>query len=100
MFYSAIPIILGYYITIKRKIENKKYSILLSTYLLANAFWIMVIRAQFSDRFAYLSWFLYPVVLSYPLLKMDIWGRKQGVCAYWILLGHLSFTLFMHFIYS
>ena len=100
LFYSAITIILGYYITIKRKIENKKYSILLSTYLLANAFWIMVIRAQFSDRFAYLSWFLYPVVLSYPLLKMDIWGRKQGVCAYWILLGHLSFTLFMHFIYS
>ena len=99
LLYSAIPIILGYYIAIKRGIEDKKYSILLSTYLLANAFWIMVIRAQFSDRFAYLSWFLYPVVLSYPLLKMDIWGKKQGLYAYWILTGHLLFTLVMNFIY-
>lgn len=99
LLYSAIPIILGYYIAIKRGFEDKKYSILLSTYLLANAFWVMVIRVQFSDRFAYLSWFLYPVVLSYPLLKMDIWGRKQGLYAYLILTGHLLFTLFMNFVY-
>ncbi len=37
------------------------------SYLLANAFWLLVIRLPFTDRFAYLSWFLLPILLIYPL---------------------------------
>ena len=99
LVYSIMPIILGYYVVIRKNINDKKYSILLSTYLLANAFWIMVIRAQFSDRFAYLSWFLYPFILCYPLMKFDIWGDRQGYNSFLILMGHLSFTLLMNFVY-
>lgn len=98
ILYSAAPIILGWYIIIKKKVLNRTYLLLLGTYILANAFWIMVIRAEFSNRFAYLSWFLYPIVLSYPLLKLKIWPKTQGRKAAAILALHYSFTFIMVFL--
>jgi len=97
--YSMMPIVLGYIIVIKHGIQNKTYLMLLNTYTLANAFWVMVIRASFSNRFAYLSWFMYPVVLAYPLLKLDIWGKFQGKYLKNIMLAHVGFTWFMQTIY-
>ncbi len=99
LIYSMMPILLGYYIIIKRGIRNKTYELLLNTYTLTNAFWVMVIRANFSNRFAYLSWFLYPVVLAYPLFKMNVWGSMQGKRASQIMLAQLAFTLFMDIFY-
>ena len=99
LLYSMMPILLAFYIILKRGIRDKIYEILISTYILANAFWVMIIRAQFSDRFAYLSWFLYPIVLVYPLLKLNIWGESQGSIAKKILWCHLGFTLFMVFVF-
>lgn len=99
LLYSMMPILLAFYIIIKRGIRDKIYETLISTYVLANAFWVMIIRAQFSDRFAYLSWFLYPIVLVYPLLRLDVWGISQGNIAKKILWCHLGFTLFMVFIF-
>lgn len=99
LIYSMMPILLGYYILIKKGVHDRIYEVLLSTYVLANAFWVMVIRAQFSDRFAYLSWFLYAFVVAYPLFSLDIWGNRQGLIAKNILYIHLSFTLFMNLIY-
>lgn len=95
LIYSMMPIILGYYIIYKRGIRNATYEILMNTYTLSNAFWVMVIRANFSNRFAYLSWFMYPIVLAYPLLKLDIWGDKQGTRLKQIMLAHVGFTWFM-----
>ncbi len=97
LLYSAMPIILGWYIINKKKVINKSYILLLGTYILANAFWIMVIRAEYSNRFAYLSWFLYPVVLAYPLLKLKIWPKSQGRKTAIIMMAHLAFTLVMAF---
>lgn len=99
LIYSMMPIVLGYYIIYKRGIRNSKYEVLLNTYTLANAFWVMVIRASYSNRFAYLSWFMYPIVLAYPLLKLDIWGEKQGTRLKQIMLAHIGFTWFMSTIY-
>lgn len=99
LIYSMMPIVLGYYIVIKRNIQDRTYSILLNTYTLANAFWVMVIRANFSNRFAYLSWFMYPIVLAYPLLKLDIWGDMQGTRLKQIMLAHVGFTWFMFTFY-
>ncbi len=98
LLYSAAPIFLGWYIIFKRKVYEKTYLLLLGTYIFANAFWIMVIRAEFSNRFAYLSWFLYPIVIAYPLLKLKIWPKTQGQKTALIMLAHLAFTLFMVFI--
>lgn len=99
LLYSAAPILLGWYVVFKRRVYNSTYLLLLGTYIFANAFWVMVIRAEFSNRFAYLSWFLYPIVLAYPLLKLKIWPKTQGQKTALIMMAHLAFTLFMVFIY-
>lgn len=94
LLYSAMPILLGYYIIFKRRVYDQTYLLLLHTYILSNAFWVMLIRASYSNRFAYLSWFIYPFVLAYPLLKLPIWkdqGNKVGL----ILMAHVLFTYLM-----
>lgn len=100
LLYSFMPILLGYYIVIKRNIQNHTFNFLLNTYTLANAFWVMVIRANYSNRFAYLSWFMYPLVLAYPLLKVDVWGELQGKRLQQIMLAQVGFTWFMQTIYG
>ena len=99
LLYSMMPIVLGYYVVIKRGIQDKTYLMLLNTYTLANAFWVMVIRANYSNRFAYLSWFMYPLVLAYPLLRLNIWGPDQGRRLNQIMLAHVGFTWFMSTFY-
>lgn len=94
LLYSAMPIWLGWYVVIKRKIFNSQYLMLLHTYVLANAFWVMLIRTSYSNRFAYLSWFMYPIVLAYPLLRLPIW-KDQGKTVGLILLAHALFTYLM-----
>lgn len=89
--YSIVPILLGWYIVAKKKIKDRVYSILLNTYIISNAFWVLVIRAQFSDRFASISWSLYFLVLAYPLLRMPIWKNqpKKVVYGLWFQMGFL-----------
>ncbi len=98
LLYSSVPIVLGYLIIIKKGVFDPNYLFLLGTYIYANSFWIMVIRAEYSNRFAYLSWFLYPIVLSYPLFKLKIWPKSQGVKSALVMFGHLLFTLIMVYV--
>jgi hypothetical protein len=98
LLYSSVPLLLGWYIIFKKRILDSTYLLLLGTYILSNSFWIMIIRAEFSNRFAYLSWFLYPIVLAYPLLKLRIWPRTQGIKTAIIMAGHFAFTFMMAFI--
>lgn len=94
LLYSVMPIWLGWYLIFKREIYDKTYLMLLGTYMYSNAFWVMVIRSSFSNRFAYLSWFLYPIVLAYPLLKLEIWPDQSKKMAQ-ILVAHFGFTFLM-----
>lgn len=98
LLYSFFPVAMIWYVTRHRKFSSKTYTILANTYLLCNAFWIMVIRASYSNRFAYLSWFLYPVVMAYPLLRMNLWKDQDRKTAI-ILFLYSGFTFFMYFIY-
>lgn len=77
LLYSAIPILLTWYICEIKKIENRTFNILAITYILSNSFWVMVIRAAFSNRFAYLSWFIYPLVIAYALIRIPIWKDQD-----------------------
>lgn len=95
LVYSIIPLILGAYTLFVRKVYNSTYLILLGTYTYANAFWIIVIRDIFSNRFAYLSWFLYPIVLAYPLLNLPVFEKNHSQKVSLILLGHFGFTTIM-----
>lgn len=95
LLYSSMPILLGVYILFKRKIYNNTYLILLGTYIYANAFWILAIRAVFSNRIAYLSWFLYPIVLAYPLFNLPVFPQNHSQKVAWIFLAHFGFTTVM-----
>lgn len=98
LLYSSFPVLMIGYVTRHRKFTDVGYTIFANAYLLCNAFWIMVIRASFSNRFAYLSWFLYPVVIAYPLLRMNLWKDQDRKTAI-ILFLYSGFTFFMFFIY-
>lgn len=94
LLYSAMPVIMVWYSTIKRHFEDETYTLLANSYIIANSFWIMVIRASFSNRFAYLSWFLYPIIIAYPLLRFNM-SRRQDLYTALILISYSGFTLFM-----
>lgn len=96
--YSIFPVIMIWYVTILRKFNDKTYNVIANVYLLCNAFWLMVIRAAFSNRFAYLSWFIYPLVIAYPLLRMNLWKDQDRKTAL-ILFAYSGFMFFMFFIY-
>ena len=95
LLYSSMPILLGWYTIFKRKVYNNTYLMLLGTYMYANAFWVILIRSLFSNRFAYLSWFLYPIVLAYPLLNLPVFKKQHSKKTAWILLTHFGFTTVM-----
>lgn len=115
LLYSSMPVLLIWYVTKKVKDSGvpaldgnpagtgvvadanslRVFNVLANTYLMANAFWVMMIRANFSNRFAYLSWFLYPIVMAYGVIRLHIWpdqDRKAGL----ILLAHAGFTIIMY----
>lgn len=70
--YSLFPIVIGYYYIFKRNFVDSFYIRIFNTYLIINSFWLLIIRIPFTDRFAYLSWFLTPFILAYPLLQQQI----------------------------
>ena len=99
ILYSIMPIIMAWYVTIKRNFKDNMFNLLANTYILSNAFWVMVIRSEQSNRFAYLSWFIYPLVIAYPLLRMNLWDDQDRKLAI-ILFLYSGFTFFMEFIYG
>lgn len=97
--YSASAIIIGWYTKKQFKLVDRYYDLIFGTYLITNAIWILVINASFSNRFAYLSWFLMPLVVLYPALKQYQTTLNDKMVIY-ITLFYFSFTLLMALIYS
>lgn len=98
LLYSTFPVLMAWYVCIRKQCSDNWYNVLCVVYLLCNAFWIMVIRSAFSNRFAYLSWFLYPIIIAYPLVNRDI-RVDQDRFTGWILLGYAAFSVFMWFVF-
>ena len=96
VLFSCLPIIVGYLYQQRYEYKDQFYSILHSTYIIANAFWVLVIRANFSDRFAYLSWFLYALVMMYPLLDQPDQFPNVGKKAALTLFIISGFTYYMY----
>lgn len=94
LLYSASAVYAGYYFIIKKNFKDPLYIQLFNIYVIANAFWILVIRASFSNRFAYLSWFLMAILIFYPFFKQQFFKQQQKVLAYTII-AYFGFTYFM-----
>lgn len=97
LMYSASAVFAGWYFIFKKKIADPLYIHLFGIYCIANAFWILVITAAFSNRFAYLSWFLMPAVIAYPMFRYKIWDNQSRRFAV-ILFIYFMFTFFMNVI--
>jgi len=98
ILYSSVPVLLGAYMILKQKIVSKEYNLLLSFYLLTNSVWMLCMYSEFTNRIAYLSWFIYPVVLIYPFVTF-LKGKRSSIPMKLVVYGHLFFTIFMTFIY-
>lgn len=98
LFYSSFGVFAGWYYIFKKNYKDKTYDILYCTYLLANATWVLVIRANYSNRFAYLSWFMMAVVIGYPLAKHYFFSNQNKVIAQ-VSLAYFGFTFLMQFVY-
>lgn len=99
IIYSVVPILLGWWLIKRREIESRTYELLWCLYTLANSIWLLCIHANYTNRIAYLSWFLYPFVLIYPFAKFNWNDTSQFTMYRTVVICHLAFTLFMTFVY-
>lgn len=99
LVYSASAVYAGWYYIFKKDFKDAFYNHLFNVYLMANGFWILVIRANFSNRFAYLSWFMMAIIIIYPLLKVKMF-KNQNVVIGNIVLGYFIFTFIMNVVLS
>lgn len=93
LLYSAIPIFLGVY-EVYKGYKDDDYKLILNTYIITNSFWVLVNRSWLSNRIAYLSWFMYAIVLIYPYLKQNNVPYRQRKL-FFVLLGNAAFSYVM-----
>lgn len=89
LIYSASGVFAGWYFIIKKKFDDKFYKQLFAIYLIVNGFWVLIIRANFNNRFAYLSWFMLAIIILYPLLKSNLFNKQHQ------LIGKIIFIYFI-----
>jgi hypothetical protein len=99
LLYGASAVYAAYYFIYKRKFIDENYFRLVNIYLTVNAFWILVIRANFSNRFAYLSWFMMGIIIIYPLASKVVVQDQNKKIGY-ILLAYFGFTFLMNVVLS
>ena len=95
IMYSAMAVAVGYYFIFRRNFKDEYYHWIYNTYLATNAFWVLVIRAAYSNRFAQISWFIMPIVLIYPFFKQRFWTNHEKMLGYAILLFYV-FTFYFN----
>ena len=101
ILYSSLPIITGAYFIFKKNYQDTIYIWLYNIFITANAFWVLMMYASFSNRFAQLSWFIMPIVCIYPWMKQYFWKKKQThylaqyiiICYAYTFITHLVFPL-------
>ncbi len=86
LIYSGIGVALGSYFSIFRKFKDQYYQWIFNIYLICNSFWVLIIRAPYSNRFAQISWFILPIVLIYPFMRERFWVNQEKMLAVGILI--------------
>lgn len=79
LLYSALGVFIGYYFIFRRNFRDEYYHWLYNIFLISNAFWVLVIRAIYSNRFAQISWFIMPIILIYPFMKQRFWKNHEKI---------------------
>lgn len=101
VIYSFMPILLGWYMMVKKGFKSVEFSFLLNVYLILNAVWLMCMYASYTNRIAAMSWAIIPVLLCYPFLsernKAPAAKKNRNLAV--VSLLNLGFTVFMVVIY-
>lgn len=96
--YSASGVFVGWYFIFVKKFDDALYSRLFNIYLICNAVWILIIKVPFSNRFAYLSWFMLGLIIVYPFLKQKFYEENQHLRLALVMTLYFSFTYLMNVI--
>lgn len=72
LIYSIVPIYIANIWMGRFQYDDEFYSRIYRTYIMINAIWLIVIRMPFCDRIAYLSWFMIPIIVLYPVLTKGV----------------------------
>lgn len=100
VLYSIVPLIISYALAEPTTRKDPFYRRLVCTYLLANSFWLLVMYAAYSNRFAYLSWFMMPWVIIYPFIPKTSQPNQTSGPADVPRLGLLGLALIAHFAFT
>lgn len=95
LIYSSVPVFIGYLVKFKYKLSDYYYDNILNQYLITNAIWLLCMYAGFTNRIAYLSWFLYPILMIYPFFSIKTDKHPLLMKKKYVIWGHLFFTVFM-----
>lgn len=98
IIYSCVPIVVYQLLRQKYEIKSDTYNFIINLYTFTNGIWLLCMYASFTNRIAYLSWFMLPIVLIYPFLNLNGIENNERYLNL-IVIGHLAFTLFMKFVY-
>lgn len=90
LIYSATGVFAGWYYKTIKKFDDKFYNIIYAFYIVANSLWIIIIRAAYSNRFAYLSWFVLSIIIFYPVVQNSMIKNERNR----ILLANLMILYF------
>ncbi|OJV36709.1 MAG: hypothetical protein BGO33_04240 [Bacteroidia bacterium 43-41] len=94
VLYSLVPIIIGYYYIKKMMIKDSTYIRFFNMYIMTNSVWLLIMRIIYSDRIAYLSWFLIPIIFLLPLFRQRVFVNQRLYISF-ILLGLIFFNFIM-----
>lgn len=72
LLYSLLPIYISNLWMRKFHYHSCYYEKIYRTYLLSNSIWLLAMRIPYTDRVAYLSWFMMPYLALYPLLSGEL----------------------------
>lgn len=95
LLYSFVPILWGWFLINTRRYEEETWMHLYKTYIMVNSFWVLVITMNFTDRVAYLSWFLIPYVTLLPLLDNNYNIKNRNKYIQYIMLVFGIFNIYM-----
>lgn len=95
VLYSAMPVLMGYFVIFKYQLRDFLYENMLHYYLITNGIWMLCMYGSFTNRIAYLSWFVYPFLIIYPCFAIPSDEHPLVVNRQKYIYGHLAFTILM-----
>lgn len=94
--YSSLAVIYSWWIIYKKHYRDAFFQRISCTYIIVNCMWLTMIRVNYADRFALLSWSLISLIILYPYMnpvRRLPFSSKVVTVAFIPMLVNLAITL-------